>query len=107
MSEATMLPSAHRGFAWHVDVCPIPARIWKQNAYANVIDDCTGCDHLLNAASDVGMICDEFRALGKPRQPQTLVRRPPPEACEHLEEEDPVQAVGGWLDEQVHVSELQ
>ena len=105
LSEATLLPSVHRGFAWHVDGCPIPARTWKQNAYANVIDDCTGCDHLLNAASDVGVICDGFRALGKPRPPQTLVRRPPPEAFEHPEEEDPMQAVGRWIDEQCNVSE--
>ena len=105
LSEATLLPSVHRGFARHVDGCPIPARNWKQKPYANVIDDCSGCDHLLNASSDVGVICDGFRALGKPRPPQTLVRRPPPEAFEHPEEEDPMQAVGRWLDEQSHVSE--
>ena len=105
LSEATLLPSVHRGLAWHVDGCPIPARTWKQKPYANVIDDCSGCDHLLNASSDVGVICDGFRALGKPRPPQTLVLRPPPEAFEHPEEEDPMQAVGRWLDEQSLVSE--
>ena len=104
LSEATLLRSVHRGFAWHVDGCPISARTWKQNPYANVIDDCSGCDHLLNASSDVGVICDGFRALGKPRPPQTLVHCPPPEAFEHPEEEDPMQAVGRWLDEQRRVS---
>ncbi|MXW91230.1 MAG: hypothetical protein F4114_16150 [Rhodospirillaceae bacterium] len=104
LSEATLLPSVHRGLAWHVDECPIPARTWKQKPYANVIDDCSGCDYLLNASSDVGVICDGFRELGKLRPPQTLVRRPPPEAFEHPEEEDPMQAVGRWLDEQRHVS---
>ena len=105
LSEATLLPSVHRGFAWHVDGCPIPARTWKRKPYANVIDDCTGCDHLLNASSDVGVICDGFRALGKPRPPQTAVPRPPPEAFEHPEEDDPMRAVGRWLDAQFHVSE--
>ena len=62
-------------------------------------------DHLLNASSDVGVICDGFRALSKPRPPQTAVPRPPPEAFEHPEEDDPMRAVGRWLDEQFHVSE--
>ena len=105
LSEATLLPSVHRGFAWHVDGCPIPARTWKRKPYANVIDDCTGCDHMLTASVDVGVICDGFRALGKPRPPQAVVPRPPPEAFEHPEEEDPMRAVGRWLDEQFHVSE--
>jgi len=35
----------HRGFAMHVDYCPIRSREWKGKPYANVIDDCTGCTH--------------------------------------------------------------
>ena len=105
LSEGTLLFSVHRGLAWHVDGCPIPARTWRGNHYANVIDDCTGCEHLLNASADVGVVCDGFRALGKPRPPQTRGTRPPPEAFAHPEEEDPMRAVGRWLDEQNPVSE--
>ena len=105
LSEATLLPSVHRGFALHVDGCPIPARVWKQKPYANVVDDCTGCDHMLTQSGDVGVICDGFRALGRPRPPQTVVPRPPPEAFEHPEEEDPMSAVGRWLVEQFRLSE--
>ena len=60
---------------------------------------------MLTASGDVGVICDGFRALGRPRPPQTVVPRPPPEAFEHPEEEDPMRAVGRWIDEQIHVSE--
>ena len=45
LSEATFLPWVERGFALHVDGCPIPARTWRQKPYANVADDCTGCEH--------------------------------------------------------------
>ena len=48
---------------------------------------------------DAGVICDGFRTLGKPPPPATIVTRPPPEAFEHPEEEDPMRAVGRWLDE--------
>ena len=89
--------------ASRVELPAIPGK--RYFTIGEVSDDCSGCDHLLNASSDIGVICDGLRALGKPRPPQTLVRRPPPEAFEHPEEEDPMQAVGRWLDEQSHVSE--
>ena len=101
LSEATLLPSVERGFAWHVDGCPIPARVWKGNAYANVIDDCVGCEHMLAASGDVGVICDGFRALRRPRPTADGVPRPPPEAFEHPEEDDPMRALGRWLDAQM------
>ena len=101
LAEATLLPSVERGFAWHVDGCPIPARVWKGNAYANVIDDCIGCEHMLAASGDVGVICDGFRALRRPRPTAERVPRPPPEAFEHPEEDDPMRAVGRWLDDQM------
>ena len=104
LSEATLLPSVHRGFAWHVDGCPIPARTWYQKPYANVVDDCTGCDHMLTLSGDVGVVCDGFRTLGKPRPLQTLVPRLPPEAFKHPEEEDPMRALERWLDGQGHNS---
>ena len=107
LSEATLLPSVERGLAWHVDGCPIPARVWKGNAYANVIDDCVGCEHMLAAPGDVGVICDGFRALRRPRPPAESVPRPPPEAFEHPEEDDPMSAVGRWLDDQLWGAEAE
>lgn len=35
------------GLANHVYDCPIKARVWKGNIYANVIDDCWNCDYYL------------------------------------------------------------
>ena len=105
LSEGTLLFSVRRGMAWHVDGCPIPARTWRGNRYANVIDDCTGCEHMLNASSDVGVVCDGFRALGRPQPPQTRGTRVPPEAFEHREEEDAMRAVGRWLDKHFHAPE--
>ena len=98
LSEATLLESVHRGFAVHADGCPIPATVWNEKPYANMIDDCTGCEHMLMLSFDVGVICDGFRTLGIP--PPARVPRPPPEAFEHPEEEDPMNAVGRCIDEQ-------
>lgn len=103
LSEGTVLFSVHRGLAWHVDGCPVPARTWRGNHYANVIHDCTGCEHMLSASSDVGVVCDGFRALGRPQPPQTRGTRVPPEAFEHRDEEDAMSAAGRWLDEHFHV----
>lgn len=47
ISEATIRPFVQRGFATHVDGCPLPARRWKGKPYANVMDDCSGCEHAL------------------------------------------------------------
>ena len=107
LSEATLLPSVERGLAWHVDGCPIPARVWKGKPYANVIDDCVGCEHMLAASGDVGVICDGFRALRRPRPTAERVPRPPPEAFEHPEEDDPMRAVGRWLDDQMRGAETE
>ena len=107
LAEATLLPSVNRGFAWHVDGCPIPARVWKGNAYANVIDDCIGCEHMLAGSGDVGVICNGFRVLRRPRPTAERVPRPPPEAFEHPEEDDPMRAVGRWLDDQMWSSKTE
>ncbi|MDL2273199.1 topoisomerase DNA-binding C4 zinc finger domain-containing protein [Oscillospiraceae bacterium OttesenSCG-928-G22] len=32
-----------RGYALHIDNCPIAARTWRSRPYANFTDDCTGC----------------------------------------------------------------
>lgn len=34
-----------RGFASHIDNCPLNMRIWKGKTYANVIDDCLNCQY--------------------------------------------------------------
>ena len=39
----------HRGYAMHVDDCPIGMRIWKGRPYANFIDDCLNCQYCISA----------------------------------------------------------
>lgn len=34
-----------RGFAQHVDFCPIQSKIWKGKPYANYMDDCSYCKY--------------------------------------------------------------
>ena len=52
-SYAESLPNSRkmvvvpRGYALHVDGCPISARVWRGKAYANVIDDCSCCPYLM------------------------------------------------------------
>lgn len=36
-----------RGLAWHVDYCPIHARIGEGKPYANFMDDCSYCEYNL------------------------------------------------------------
>ena len=98
LSEATLLESVDRGMAVHVDGCPIRARVWNGRPYANMIDDCTGCEHMVVLSPDEGVICDGFRACGIPPPPATEVPRPPPEAFEDPEE-DPVKAAKRWAEE--------
>ena len=38
----------HRGYALHVDDCPIGKRIWKGKPYANFIDDCLHCQYCIS-----------------------------------------------------------
>ena len=111
LSEAVLLPSRHgwkpKGyyFGERVDGCPIAARrTWPGKPYAFVVYDCGSCDHGLAASLEVGVICDGFRALGKPMPKQAVFYRPPPEAFEHPEEEDTMRAVERWLDERNHVA---
>lgn len=44
-----------RGFAMHVDGCPIRARTWRGKPYANYIDDCLGCKYCISNAD--GLLC--------------------------------------------------
>ena len=98
LSEATLLEGVDRGMAVHADGCPIRARVWNEKPYANMMDDCTGCEHMVVLSPDAGVICDGFRARGVPPPPATEVPRPPPEAFEDPEE-DPVKAAKRWVEE--------
>lgn len=48
LSSGKVKRSVRRGYATHVDDCPIHARVWRGRSYANVIDDCVGCEHALD-----------------------------------------------------------
>jgi hypothetical protein len=41
-----------RGFAKHVDHCPLNVQNWKGKPYANFIDDCSGCEFLLSVGGN-------------------------------------------------------
>ena len=84
--------------AVHVDRCPIQIRVWNGKPYANMVDDCVGCEHMMTLDFDAGVICDGFRARGIPSPPAAEVPRPPPEAFEGPEE-DPVKAAIRWTEE--------
>ena len=96
LSEAILLESVDRGMAVHADGCPIRARVWNGKPYANMVDDCVGCEHMMTLDFDEGVICDGFRARGVP--PPATEPRPPPEAFEDPEE-DPVKAAKRWAEE--------
>ena len=46
-----------RGFALHVDNCPIESRIWKGKPYANVIDDCLSCQFCIDGSPHDKILC--------------------------------------------------
>ncbi|MPW31526.1 hypothetical protein F9L16_21355 [Agarivorans sp. B2Z047] len=48
LSQTRKLNIILRGFASHVDYCPIRSRTWHGKPYANVIDDCLYCEHCLD-----------------------------------------------------------
>jgi hypothetical protein len=48
-AAAAQLPIVRRGFAVHVDGCPLPARVWRGKPYANVVDDCINCEFCVEA----------------------------------------------------------
>lgn len=52
-----------RGFAIHVDGCPIAARSWRGKPYANFIDDCHGCGYCISYASDGHVLCSGRRRI--------------------------------------------
>jgi len=111
LSEAVLLPSRYgwrpKGyhFGQRVYGCPVAKRrTARGKPYAFVAYDCDSCEHCLTASLEVGVFCDGFRALGKPIPPQTDFHRPPPELFGDPEEEDPMEAVGRWVDEQTRIT---
>lgn len=46
-----------RGFAVHVDNCPIKSRVWKGKPYANFMDDCLYCEYCILSKKDDEMLC--------------------------------------------------
>ena len=78
-SEAVLLPARHgwkpKGYSFgeRVDGCPVAKRrTVGGKPYAFVAYDCGSCDHGLAASLEVGVICDGFRALGKPMPQQAV-----------------------------------
>ncbi len=56
-SFGKVLEGTYRGFARHIDYCPIRARIWKGKPYANFIDDCCYCDYLIDIIDEINIRC--------------------------------------------------
>ena len=52
-----------RGFALHIDNCPIKARTWRGKPYANFIDDCHGCKYCISYQFEGGMLCSGRRRI--------------------------------------------
>ena len=52
-----------RGFALHIDNCPIKARTWRGKPYANFIDDCHGCKYCISYQFQGGMLCSGRRHI--------------------------------------------
>lgn len=61
LASGRILPTVYRGMALHVDGCPINARVFRGRAYANVLDDCTGCDHAIEFGDNMRTVtCGGF-----------------------------------------------
>ncbi|MEA4988099.1 MAG: competence protein CoiA family protein, partial [Anaerovorax sp.] len=48
-AAANFMPIVHRGFANHIDLCPIAMRTWNSKPYANFMDDCIYCEFCIEA----------------------------------------------------------
>lgn len=56
LSTGTIFRTVSRRLALHVDGCPIRARLWKGQPYANVVDDCLGCEHALDVGPNMSTV---------------------------------------------------
>ena len=67
-ASAVRMRIVERGCAVHVDGCPVRARVWRGKPYANVIDDCSACEHSVGMIyvndtkedSEAYLLCDGF-----------------------------------------------
>ena len=48
LSACKEYKSIQRGYAIHIDNCPLKQRIWKGRPYANLIDDCMSCKYCIS-----------------------------------------------------------
>lgn len=61
LASGRLLRTVHRGLALHVDGCPISARVYRGRPYANVIDDCNGCEHAIEIGGNMRtVVCGGF-----------------------------------------------
>ena len=70
LSQTRHMKVTMRGFAHHVDFCPIKTRVWHGKYYANLIDDCIYCEHCLDV-SDSYICCNAHvpkKEIYRPRQ---------------------------------------
>lgn len=51
------MPSISRGFAIHIEHCPLRMREWKGKPYANLIYDCTCCEFCISLSHKNGILC--------------------------------------------------
>lgn len=68
-----------RGYALHIDNCPIAARSWRGKPYANFIDDCTGCKYLISSEDRDHILCSGKSGIATvddfTQQPKVLIKK--------------------------------
>ena len=64
-SVGDVMPIISRGFALHVDNCPIATRTWRGKPYANFIDDCLDCEYCISQDFKRGMLCSGRLRISK------------------------------------------
>lgn len=62
-----------RGYASHIDFCPIKARVWKGKPYANLIDDCLSCKYCISFSYEGGMLCSGRQGISDLMDFQRLI----------------------------------
>ncbi|MBR6529826.1 MAG: topoisomerase DNA-binding C4 zinc finger domain-containing protein [Clostridia bacterium] len=51
--------------AWHIDYCPIKARVWRGKPYANVTDDCFSCEYCVDIFYPARVNCTGKKRISK------------------------------------------
>lgn len=70
LATGRTLRTVNRGLALHVDGCPINARVFKGQAYANVVDDCIGCEHAIEIGVNMRTVtCGGFNGASSASTP--------------------------------------